>query len=155
MNIHTQAIQQLEQHFSLVRNYWLQQKERGLGAIYLALDGSLDYRTHPEIPDDTFGSLYAKLALKHPNTHPSWILVVVEIEKCPHRRFSWQLLAIDEREKIRIFSFIPFGFRNQDTQTTVFIGQDRTIIEHATPEGIESVEFFSCNYPENQEGGMR
>lgn len=137
----TQAIRRLEEHFSLVRDYWLQQKERGLGAVYLSLDGTLNYLTRPKIPDDTFGSLYAKLALSNPKiTNPDWTLVVIEIEKFPHPKFSWQLLTIDESERIRIFNPV-FGFRLQDTQTTVFIGRNSAIIEHRTPEGIESVSF--------------
>ncbi|HEY9615101.1 hypothetical protein [Allocoleopsis sp.] len=137
----TQAVQRLEKHFSLVRDYWHQQKERGLGAIYLPLNGTLSYLTQTEIPDDTFGSLYAKLALGNPKTtNPNWTLVVIEIEKFPHPKFSWQLLAIDERGKIRTFNLL-LGFRLLDTQTTVFLGRDRTIVEHQTPEGIESVSF--------------
>jgi hypothetical protein len=142
MNTLTSAIRHLEEHFEAVCDYWFQrQKEQGLGAVYLSLDGTLTYLTKLEIPDDTWGSMFAKVALGNPNfTNPDWTLVVVEIEKFPHPRFSWKLLAIDERQRIRIFDPL-FGFKPWDTQTTVFLGGDRTIVEHRTPEGIESVSF--------------
>lgn len=141
MSPKTQAAQRLEEHFFLIRDYWRQQKERGLGAVYLSLDGTLNYLTQPEIPDNTSGSLSAKLALSKPkDTNPDWTLVVIEIEKSPHPRFSWQLLAIDERGEIRSFNPL-FGFKRLDTQTTVVIDLSRAIIEHRTPEGIESVSF--------------
>lgn len=141
MNPLTQAIRRLEEHFSVVRDYWrLQQKERGVGAVYLSLDNRLTYFTKPEIPDGTNGSLSASLALGSNRTDPDWTLVVIEIEKFPHKKFSWQLLAIDEGGRIRRFD-PAFGFRLLGTQTTAFFTGERAIVEHRTPEGIESVSF--------------
>jgi hypothetical protein len=137
----TQAVWRLEENFFLIRDYWLKQKERGLGAVYLPLDDTLSYLTQSEIPDGTFGSVYAKLALSNPKLYnPDWTLIVIEIEEFPSPRFSWQLLAIDERGKIRTFNLI-FGFKLLGTETTVFLDRERAIVEHRTPEGIESVSF--------------
>jgi hypothetical protein len=139
-----QAIERLEQNFSSVQDeYWLKHKERGVGAIYLSLDGNLSYLTKPEIeqlPTSVNANTHANRVLKNPK--PDWIVVVVEISEFHHERFSWELLAIDEKKRIQIFSRLTLGFRLQGSQTTLFIGEKISFLELQSPEGIESVTFI-------------